>query len=370
MASEKDPRLPFQEALDIVRLPNATQTQSVHRFMGQRAAYVPGSDMPPIMPRLHIAAFGGHVFAQAGLAVCRARKELEDKKGTKPSERRGLHTIHGFFTASGIHNRPFIHEVTPLTATRSLSTLSVTTRQPSEPSTNPSGDNFPLADALLPLGDPCFTAVCSFKLPEEHSAGVDMQDDAPQKRFASILASRQPQDWLPVPPVDVTGMVAMAGNNIVGAFPVVDMKKVDMKGFNAGKPAHERRELILYRLLLPLPSDGSGSQGWNANAHVLVHAFAADRNGLLMGGNHVGFGWSLDRAASLSNSFVMHVNADCAVMRAEDGWWVQEFSFPRAAAGRITVMSKIWSPRGVHVATEFQDGMLRGREDVEEKGKL
>lgn len=154
---------------------------------------------------------------------------------------------------------------------------------------------------------------------------------------------------------------------MVGTFPAVEMKKVDMTAFNACRPLHQRRELVLYRLLKPLPADGT--DGWDANAHVLVHAFVADRNGLLMVGNHLGFGRKFGRAASLSYSFVVHVNAPEAVMRSEDpGWWVQEVCFPRAAAGRGIVMSKIWSPQGVHVATEYQDGLCKAFEERRNNG--
>jgi acyl-CoA thioesterase len=134
------------------------------------------------------------------------------------------------------------------------------------------------------------------------------------------------------------------------------MRKVDMTGFNAGRSPSQRRELLLYRLLAPLPRD-------DANSHVLVHAFEADRNGLLMAGNNLGMGRNLGTAASLSYSFYVHVNPDLAVMESSDvedaGWWIQEVSFPRAGAGRATLMSKIWSPRGIHVATGYQDGVLR-----------
>lgn len=134
------------------------------------------------------------------------------------------------------------------------------------------------------------------------------------------------------------------------------MRKVDMAAHNAGKPVHERRELLLYKLLRPLPP----AEGGDANAHVVAHAFVADRNGLLVAGNHVGFGHAFGRAASLSYSFVVHVNAEEAVMREEEGWWVQEMWFPRTGAGRGIVESKIWSPGGVHVATEYQDGLIQG----------
>ena len=150
---------------------------------------------------------------------------------------------------------------------------------------------------------------------------------------------------------------------------MVDMKKVDMTGYNKGKPVHEHRELSLYRILKPLPGDGR-----NANDHVMVHAFAADRNGLLMVGNHIGMGEKFGKAATISNSFVVHGNVEEAVMRYGEGeddvWWVQELCFPRAGAGRGIVMNKIWSPGGVHVATQYQDGLVRSSERNGWAGKL
>ncbi|KAK4154937.1 thioesterase-like superfamily-domain-containing protein [Chaetomidium leptoderma] len=365
MTSTDGPPLALQEVLDLVKLPSAGYAQ---RFMGTRAAYLPGSDYTLTedlvagangLMGMHKAAFGGHVYAQAALAVARAWREVEDQKGAKPSERLDIHTINGFFTRAGIATRPFIYTVTPLTSSRTFSTLSVTAHQPSQPSTNPQGDHFPQADASLPLSPPSFTAICSLKLPEPDSVGVSTQEDPPQKRFASILSSRAPSDWPPAPPVDITGMVELAGADQAGRFPVAVMRKVDMTAHNAGKPVHERRELMLYKLLRPLPTTTDGGP-WDANAHVVAHAYVADRNGLLTAGNHVGFGYSLKRAASLSYSFVVHVNAEMAVLREEDGWWVQEMWFPRTAAGRGIVESKIWSPGGVHVATEYQDGLIQG----------
>lgn len=187
---------------------------------------------------------------------------------------------------------------------------------------------------------------------------MSTQEAPPQTRFADILGSRPADAWPPAPPVDITGMVEIAGTDQPGRFPIAVMHKVDMTAYNAPRPVHERRELLLYKLRAPLPSDGTAC--WDANAHVAAHAYVADRNGLLMAGNHVGFGHAFGRAASLSYTFVMHVAAAEAVMRDEDGWWVQEVWFPRAAAGRGIVESKIWSPRGVHVATEYQDGLVQG----------
>lgn len=139
---------------------------------------------------------------------------------------------------------------------------------------------------------------------------------------------------------------------------MVDTRKVDMSAYNKDKPPHERREISLYRLVkpLPVPTDGNDS--------VLVHAFSADRNGLLMVGNHNGLGHKFGKAATISNTFVVHENVETAAMKYGEGdeegiWWVQEYSFPRTARGRGIVVNKIWSPQGVHVATEYQDGVVR-----------
>src|SRR4051812_36532567 len=89
MISQDDPRLSFQEALELVSLPPRDGASSqVRRFMGTRAAHLPGVE---IEFNIHTAAFGGHVYGQSALAVCRTLRELEDQKGTKPSERLGLH---------------------------------------------------------------------------------------------------------------------------------------------------------------------------------------------------------------------------------------------------------------------------------------
>lgn len=235
--------------------------------------------------------------------------------------------------------------------------MTVTGYQPASPSTNPVGDHYPVVDASLPRGPPCFTAITSFKSAEPHTAGGtgDFAESPPQARFAVILDSRPPTSWPPAPPVDIDLLTEFVGTDIVGNFPICDMKKVDMSSYNIGKPLHERRELILYRLLEPLPPDD------DANSHIVVHAYTADRNGLLMLGNQMGIGKKFGRAASLSYSLVVHVNATDATMKG-DGWWIQEVMFPRAAAGRGIVESKLWSPEGVHVATEYQDGLVQAYE--------
>jgi hypothetical protein len=45
--------------------------------------------------------------------------------------------------------------------------------------------------------------------------------------------------------------------------------------------------------------------------------------------------------------------------RREEDWWVMEVVYPRAAASRGMMHGKLWSPAGVHVATGYQDGVVR-----------
>lgn len=251
----------------------------------------------------------------------------------------------------------------------------VTARQPLSPSTNPEGDHYPKADAELPLGPVRFSAMVSFR-PNSISQ-LCAQEPSVQVRFAAILNSRRPMEWDPSPITDIDGILDAIPivRQAVGLFPCLDMRKVDMRAYNAGRPLHERRELILYRLLAPLSATTSDNGKTKrredsedqcpiegSDAHIAAHTYAADRNGLLMVGNHVGWGHEFGRAASLSYSFVVHVNAEDAVMtysEDDEQWWVQEACFPRVEAGRGILHMKIWSPRGVHVATEYQDGIIR-----------
>lgn len=406
-------RKTFQESMELVPLPavapnprfasasasslsNADGSSNVARFMSRRGAWLPGADLRKEMDELrrdrpgfpvHTAAFGGHVYAQSVLAVCKTLEQEAAAAAAHPDSRTdvgslGLHTIHGYFTAIGKPDRPFVYEVAVLTRGRSFLTARVEARQPLAPSraVPPGGACTVLlpddadfrgeASGDAPLGFVCFTAIVSFVLPRPHSFGADCQEAPVQQRFASVLAQRPPSAWDPSPPVDIDVLLnVLERRDVVGTFPMVDMKKVDMAAFNDEKPLHERRELILYRLLAPLPANNTAE----CNAHVLVHAYAADRNGLLMTANHLEFPLN-DKVASLSNTFVVHTNAADTAMTyrpvAETdndlaaGWWIQEVCFPRAAAGRAIILNKIWSPAGVHVATEYQDGLCTAQENA------
>lgn len=343
-------------------------------------------------------------------------------------------TISGAWTYPGYSDRPFIYTVTPLATSatsRSFLTYLVEARQPLAPHPFPSGaaavSRGPAK--LPPLGPTAFSALVSLVPPSPHlspppatslSPGpapqlplvhVTSSSPSPQQRFASVLASRAPEEWPLAPGVDVTGVlrrVTIPQQLSRKSFPGVELRKVDMSSWNAGREPWERTELLAYRLIVP-PSptqeardDGdvdsdAKTEGCETdeadepNLHAALHVFVSDRNGILMAANHLGFGEGLGRTCSLTCAYVVHVDAEDCVMRRRgrsaaegatsprssapvtaspwkgqwdnDGeWWISEVSFPRAAVGRATVLSRIWSPGGVHVATAYQDGSVRSFE--------
>lgn len=241
-------------------------------------------------------------------------------------------TVRGYFAEASFPDRPFIYEVQLIAATTGLQNLLVTVRQPINPSTNPTTAVFALEDSRLRLGPVCFTALVSFR--PVGPLEVPLQEESPQQRFGDALSTSL---------------------NNASALPGLHVHRVDLGAFNKGKPLYERRELLLYRLPAPLPRSAKPSM------HIMCHAFEADRNSLFMLGNQAGFGWDFGRAASLSYSYVVHVNPHDAVMQyGEDEWWIQEVSLAPEAGNGI-VMSKLWSPEGVHIATEYQDGITMKR---------
>ncbi|GJN82368.1 hypothetical protein PLIIFM63780_005908 [Purpureocillium lilacinum] len=362
--SQEVPRQSFQEALAITPLPASQDGHGrlVKRYMSQQPAWKPGDDLPwealfssldgPRPKHGGPGVFGGHVYAQAPLCAARAVEEEEEQQlvtSSKPQGKLGIHSIQGVFTAPGLKDRPFVYEVAPLSNGRSFSARIVNARQTKEPSTEPLGP-FPASDAELPLKDVCFSCITTFK--RSHPIVDDIRPtQSAQEIYADILSTRAPHEWDLSPQTDVDIIKDLFPNAGHGAFPILDMHKVDMTEFNAGKPIPERRELIYYRLMKPLDED-------DVNAHIVCHAYEADRNGLIMCGNHLGYGYNLGVAASLTYSFFVHVNPEEMVLDTER-WWLQEVSWPRVNAGRCMMESKLWSPEGKHVASGYQDGIIQ-----------
>ncbi|EHK20620.1 uncharacterized protein TRIVIDRAFT_48947 [Trichoderma virens Gv29-8] len=361
-ASTALPRNGVYEALRLSRLPDSQSDSQdgTKRFISRTPAWRPGGELPwekvnaeaykkGTMVDFPPGAFGGHVFAQAPLAAARAVEE--DDAGGNGNGKLGIHSIQGVFTKPGAIDRPFVYQVANVHSSRSFATKFVQARQPTEASSVPNGP-FPESDANRPLGPVTFACLTTFKRPAPSPAELQMKGSA-QERYADILSQRAPEEWDASPQLDVDAVTALFPNAGHGGFPMLDMYKVDMRAYNADKEVPERRELLLYRPYKPIPED-------DANAHIVVHAFEADRNGLIMLTNALGWGYNLGSAASLSYSLYVHVNADEAVMKG-DGWWIQEVYWPRVSAGRGMMESRIWSPEGKHVASGYQDGIAMPR---------
>ncbi|KFA54312.1 hypothetical protein S40293_04820 [Stachybotrys chartarum IBT 40293] len=363
----------FYEAMAFTRLADQPREGGGlrKRFMSLSPAWKPGRELPwDTLPQaislsmkpMEPSAFGGHVYAQSALVAGRAVEEGE--QDLPAAAKRVIHvsfiscnvvnvdpkqSIQGVFSNPGLIDRPFVYEVSEISSGRSFSTSQVISRQPAAASAKPLGP-FPASDADVPLSEICFSCLVTFK--RAFQGVSEVQTTPPQVRYAAVLASRNPWEWMPSPQVDIDMLRDLFPNADHGAFPMLDMYKVDMSEINKDKPVLDRRELLLYKLLEPIPKE-------DINAHIVCHAYEADRNGLLMIGNQLGYGYNLGTAASLSYSFYVHVNGEQAVM--DEGWWIQEVSFSRVSAGRAMLETKIWSPTGLHVASGYQDGIITPR---------
>jgi len=187
------------------------------------------------------------------------------------------------------------------------------------------------------------------------------------------------------------------------------LRKADMTKYNEKRSALDRRQLTFYTLRgsLPLPTapyppredyTGKISLTREANMHACGHLYASDRNSLFIVPNHLDLPRDYTRMASLSHSVIFHVGIKDLVMPAEprinhpqadptlwedgllplcnleghyegdeDGrkWFVQEAHLTRATGGRALHTSRMWDyERGVHIATTFQDGLIRFKPDV------
>lgn len=256
-----------------------------------------------------------------------------------------------------------------------------------------------------------FTCTCSFK--REEASSVDVQEYVDlKKKYRKALSGKEndPMEHPVAPSNDSdyfreTYLPAHPEHfNPIGGLHV---RKADMGAYNAHRDALDRRQLTFYTLRgsLPLPTapfpptPDKAHFTREANLHACAHLYASDRNSLFIVPNHLSRGREFTRMASLSHSVIFHVgvndlimppepridhaNADrtlwdeqlsvCALDEYEaddrdaDGrkWFVQEAWMTRASGGRGLHTSRLWDyAKGVHVATSFQDGLIRfgGRE--------
>lgn len=263
-----------------------------------------------------------------------------------------------------------------------------------------------------------FTATCSFK--KDEASAVDMQDCVNIKEtYREVLSGRENEPILHscAPSVDSQNFkeeYLPAHPEHFNPLPGLHLRKVDMTTFNKPRQHIDRRQLNFYTLRGALPNPTAPypppispptsipefTITKEANLHAAAHLYASDRNSLFIVPNHLDRPRDYTRMASLSHSVIFHVGIKDLIMAAEpridhpnadptlwedgplplcnldsgegkdaDGrkWFVQEAWVARASGGRGLHMSRLFDyESGVHVATTFQDGLIRFKKD----GKL
>jgi hypothetical protein len=255
-----------------------------------------------------------------------------------------------------------------------------------------------------------FTCTCSFKREESSPFDVQEQVDIKKKYSEALFGKKsEPMEHPAAPSNDSeyfreTYLPAHPDHfNPIGGL---HLRKADMSKYNASRDPLDRRQLTFYTLRgsLPLPTapfpprPGNMSLTREANLHACGHLYASDRNSLFIVPNHLDRGRDFTRMASLSHSVIFHVGVKDLVMPPEprinhpnadktlwedealslcqldgyeekdrdvDGrkWFVQEAWMTRATGGRGLHTSRMWDyEKGVHIATTFQDGLIRFRD--------
>ncbi|KAJ5130709.1 uncharacterized protein N7515_006748 [Penicillium bovifimosum] len=326
--------------------PDTPEPEKIQRFRSLAKPYNPGHGS---------RAFGGHVYAQSAYA---ASKTVA--KGFV------IHDMTGSFIRGGKPYTPYVYTVRHIRDGFMYSTRSVDARQ---------------------AGKICFSCICSFKRDEKQRL-FEHQPASAQKRFASILSARRPEEQPVSPSVDAEWWIEniRQGNIPEHTFPGLDVRKTDMMGYNSTQDVKSHpekyRQLTQYRLLGSPDEDPKATleqirereeAGEYDNLYACAHMYSSDKNSLLLIPRALGIGhWS--DMASLTLTVVVHHHAEALRMidweSVRDGgvgvdgdlpmkWFVQEGWTPRAAENRAMHESYLWSPDGTLLGTSFQDSMFR-----------
>lgn len=179
------------------------------------------------------------------------------------------------------------------------------------------------------------------------------------EKYDSVLKDKRPDDFAEAPGMDVPWYWKLLEDGHPNdKFPGVKTRKVDMRPYNEARQPLDRRQLIFYK------SIGTMSQG--PNLHMCAHLYASDRNSLFIVANHFGVGGSFSQMGSLAHTVVFHAPVESLLLRDEEdcngpqgSWFCKEDWTDRATVGRGMFHSRIWSPKGTHVMSIMQDGMIR-----------
>ncbi|KAI4709488.1 hypothetical protein J4E89_005504 [Alternaria sp. Ai002NY15] len=360
--------LPFEKVIALERIDNWT-------FRSIVKAYSPTGG--------ENGTYGGHVFAQAAWAAAQT-----------VAEGFLIHNITGWFVLGGKPDEHYTYRVRKIRDGYNYCTRNVTVSQ------------------VAADGD-MFTCTCSFK--REESSPFDMQESVDLKEvYRDALEGKEdePMEHAAAPSNDSehfreTYLPAHPDhfNPIAG----LHIRKADMSKYNQSRHPLDRKQLTFYTLrgALPLPtapylppseSDQKLTLTREANMHACAHLYASDRNSLFIVPNHLDRPRGYKRMASLSHSVIFHVGIKDLIMPNEpridhpnadrtlwedgplplcnleghkggdkDGrkWFVQEAWLTRATGGRALHNSRMWDYKsGVHIATTFQDGLIRFKEDA------
>lgn len=324
------------------------EPEKIERFQSLAAPYPPGEGQ---------MAFGGHVYAQSAYA---ASKTVD--KGFV------IHDMTGTFILPGRLDVPYEYTVRHLRDGKMYCTRAVDARQG---------------------GKVCFSCLCSFKR-GEGAETFGHQPVSAQERFGDVLAAKRPEEQIVSPSVDAEWWTDLVEQGSISEreFPGLDVRKVDMAGFNDAEDVkrcpEKFRQLHLYALK-GLPGGDLGREelkqreaaGEYDNLYACAHMYSSDRNSLLLIPRALGHkNWVA--MASLTLTVVFHLHEDALRMvdwdaGAGDGgdlsmkWFVQEGWTPRSGENRAIHESWLWSPDGRLLATSYQDSLLRLRKP---EGKL
>jgi len=249
-----------------------------------------------------------------------------------------MYSVTGWFILQGDTTKPFVYRVETIREGRGYCQRQVNVTQ----------------DATHGV---CFTCICSFKRPEashnERQLTVNLQE-----KYEVVLGHKRPEDWPEAPGVDSPYWWEIEDSRgWIDPFPGLNMRKVDMTAYNKLRETVDRRQLQYYRTMGIMPPIAN-----DANLHACAHLYASDRNGLFPIPNFLELGNDYLAIASLNHTVIFHVEAEGLRMTEDDGkthWFVNEEAIDKIAHGRALAVMKLWREDGLHVATCFQDGMLR-----------
>ena len=252
---------------------------------------------------------------------------------------------------------------------------------------------------------PVFTCLVSFKRDErnKHRPGAkgqrrdyshqELPPDYLEKEFGQVLSKKQRfEDWPVCQGMDgqwVKGTMTIPEWLQRGdAYPGLEMRKVDMRGYNmpaveggvadAGEAARRWKLLTLYRLIDDQDEEEEAQNVEKEkrkktgaddvlNFHACAHLYASDRNSLFLCQRALGFERTRAFAGSLSHTVNFHTHADELLMVDKDGRkkvYAQESWTSNSGADRVSHNSRIWDmDNGRILITTVQDGMLRVPEE-------